>query len=270
MKKTKDGLFQHPISAAWPLSLLLWLAGCGGPMVLAPVEQDEDAVTSDEPARRDFYHIVAAGETLYAIAWLYGQDYQQVAAWNRLSSPDRIYAGQRLRVTPPDSVEVSKPVKTISAPARPTRPVLPPVATPAPLIAPIPADDNDTPTSGRVLWKWPATGQVLPERSGSEKGISIAGREGQPVRAAAAGRVVYSGNGLKGLGELVIVKHDKSFLSAYANNKKRLVKEGEKVALGQPIAEMGKSTSEQVQLYFEIRKDGKPVDPLQYLPRNRQ
>ncbi|MCL5802084.1 MAG: peptidoglycan DD-metalloendopeptidase family protein [Gammaproteobacteria bacterium] len=255
---------------AWPLMLLLWLAGCGGPMVLAPVDQGEDEQTYAEPARRDFYHIVVPGETLYSIAWLYGQDYQQVAAWNRLSSPDRIYAGQRLRVTPPDTAEIPKPVKAAPASAGPAPPISPRVATPAPLIAPIPADDNDTAPSGRVLWKWPATGQVLPERSGSEKGISIAGREGQPVRAAAAGRVVYSGNGLKGLGELVIVKHDKSFLSAYANNKKRLVKEGEKIALGQPIAEMGKSASEQVRLYFEIRKDGKPVDPLQYLPRNRQ
>lgn len=255
--------------AVWPLSLLLWLAGCGGPMVLAPVEQDEDAATSDEPARRDFYHLVAAGETLYAIAWLYGQDYQQVAAWNRLAPPYRIYAGQRLRVTPPDTVEISKPVKAVPAPARSARPI-PPPATPAPPVAPAPADENDAPAGGRLLWKWPATGRVLPDGSGSEKGISIAGRDGQPVRAAAAGRVVYSGNGLKGLGELVIVKHDKSFLSAYAQNKKRLVKEGEKIALGQPIAEMGKSASEQARLYFEIRKDGKPVDPLQYLPRNRR
>lgn len=253
--------------AAWQLWLLLCLTGCGGPTLLAPLDENEQTQTRTEPARRGFYHIVAAGETLYSIAWLYGQDYQQVAAWNRLASPYRIYAGQRLRVTPPDSVEISKPVKTAPVPVRPTRPIPPPPATPA---APVPADDNDTPTSGGVLWKWPATGRVLPDGSGPEKGISIAGREGQPVRAAAAGRVVYSGNGLKGLGELVIVKHDKSFLSAYANNKKRLVKEGEKIALGQPIAEMGKSASEQVRLYFEIRKDGKPVDPLLYLPRNRQ
>jgi len=256
--------------AVWPLPLLLWLTGCGGPMVLAPVDQAEDEQTHAEPARRGFYHIVVSGETLYSIAWLYGQDYQQVAAWNQLLPPYRIYAGQRLRVTPLDTAEIPKPMKAAPALARPARSIPPPVATPAPPVAPIPADDNDTATSGRVLWKWPAIGQVLRDRPGTEKGISIAGREGQPVRAAAAGRVVYSGNGLKGLGELVIVKHDKSFLSAYAHNKKRLVKEGEKIALGQPIAEMGKSASEQVQLYFEIRKDGRPVDPLQYLPRNRQ
>lgn len=258
------------VRAVWPLLLMLGLTACGGPMLLAPVDQGADEQTQAEPARRNFNHIVVAGETLYSIAWLYGQDYQQVAAWNRLASPYRIYTGQRLRVTPPASAAIPKPVKAIPPPVRPARPAPAPAPTPAPLSAPIPVDDNDTAPSGGVLWKWPAAGQVLPEGSGSEKGISIVGREGQPVRAAAGGRVVYSGNGLKGLGELVIVKHDKSFLSAYANNKKRLVKEGEKIALGQPIAEMGKSASEQVRLYFEIRKDGKPVDPLLYLPRNRQ
>ena len=174
----------------WSLSLLFWLAGCGGPMLLAPVGQGEDEATSDEqPARRGFYHIVAAGETLYSIAWLYGQDYQQIAAWNRLLPPYRIYAGQRLTVTAPDTAEIPKPVKTVPAPARPARPVVPPSATtPAPLVA----DDNDIPASGGVLWKWPATGQVLPDSSGPEKGISIGGREGQPVRAAAAGRLLIA------------------------------------------------------------------------------
>ncbi len=258
------------VRAAWPLLLMLGLSGCSGPMLLAPLGQDEDEQTAAEPASRGFNHIVVAGETLYSIAWLYDQDYQQLAAWNRLAPPYRIYVGQRLRVSPPDSAEIPKPVKAAPPPLRPARPVPAPPTAAVPSSAPIPADDSDTAPSGGVLWKWPATGQVQTDGSGSEKGINILGREGQPVRAAAAGRVVYSGNGLKGLGELVIVKHDKSFLSAYANNKKRLVKEGEKIALGQPIAEMGKNTSEQVRLYFEIRKDGKPVDPLLYLPRNRR
>ncbi len=110
-------------------------------------------------------------------------------------------------------------------------------------------------------------GEVIQGFSAQEKGLSIAGKEAQPIHAAAAGRVVYRGSGLIGLGELVIIKHDKSFLSAYAHNSKILVNEGDDVTLGQPIAEMGKTGAERVKLYFEIRKDGKPVDPLLYLPR---
>ncbi|MEO5702985.1 MAG: peptidoglycan DD-metalloendopeptidase family protein [Gammaproteobacteria bacterium] len=125
------------------------------------------------------------------------------------------------------------------------------------------------PSSVKV-WMWPTQGEVIQGFSVTEKGLSIAGKEGQPIHAAAAGRVVYRGSGLIGLGELVIIKHDKSFLSAYAHNKKVLVTEGDKVTLGQTIAEMGKTGTERVKLYFEIRKDGKPVDPLLYLPRKNQ
>lgn len=117
-----------------------------------------------------------------------------------------------------------------------------------------------------ITWKWPAAGTLLENFSASSKGLSIGGEEGQPIRAAAAGRVVYSGAGLIGRGEVVIIKHDKTWLSAYAHNKKRLVKEGDAVTAGQTVAEMGRTGTDQMMLYFEIRKDGKPVDPLQYLP----
>jgi lipoprotein NlpD len=127
-------------------------------------------------------------------------------------------------------------------------------------------EDGGIPASVKV-WKWPAQGEVIQSFSAMEKGLSIAGKEAQPIYAAATGSVVYRGSGLIGLGELVIIKHDKSFLSAYAHNKKILVKEGDRVVLGQPIAEMGKTGTDRVKLYFEIRKDGKPVNPLLYLPR---
>ena len=138
-----------------------------------------------------------------------------------------------------------------------------PTPTQAPAEKPAPAGDDEA-----VEWSWPATGKVLAgfNDSGSAKGVDIAGNDGQPVYAAAPGKVVYSGAGLRGYGKLVIIKHNKTYLSAYAHNSQLLVKEGQVIAKGQKIAEMGSTDTDRVKLHFEIRKLGKPVDPLKYLP----
>ncbi len=255
------------------------LAACGGNQALAPVSSPNQGVRDpaakdivEKPAlARKIVHQVQAGDTLYSIAWKYGYDPQQLADWNKLRPPYNIHLGQMLQVAPPtarliartpsvDSDSGSQPGFPARAEASQMSPngAVPPVAT----SSPNGADITDSVRS----WKWPTEGEVIQRFSATEKGLSIVGREAQPIHAAAAGRVVYRGSGLIGLGELVILKHDKSFLSAYAHNKKILVKEGDKVAKGQLIAEMGKTGSERVMLYFEIRKDGKPVDPLLYLP----
>lgn len=158
-------------------------------------------------------------------------------------------------------------------------PVPPPSATNVPAPAPVPVVENPpaaTPivtsgasrNAGGIAWRWPADGTMLKKFSSGDAipGIEIGGKAGDPVRSAADGVVVYSGNGLVGYGELVIIKHSDSFLSAYGHNRKRLVKEGEKVKAGQAVAEMGSSGATRDELQFQIRRDGNPVDPLQYLP----
>jgi lipoprotein NlpD len=147
------------------------------------------------------------------------------------------------------------PPPSTAQPPKPSQPVVPPEAV--------------TATNGDIAWRWPADGQVIGTYNAGDptkQGIDIAGAAGAPVRAAADGTVVYSGNGLIGYGELIIVKHNPSFLSAYGHNRKRLVQEGDRVKAGQTIAEMGSSGASRDELHFEIRKNGKPSNPLDYLP----
>lgn len=247
------------------------LTACGG--TLAPVEDlhapNGRTVRSQPPAPLPpGYHAVRRGETLYAIAFLYGYSYQQLASWNHIAPPYAIYVGQRLRVMPPGA-QAPSPIRVLPAEPGPT-PASPSPAPPNAATVPPgkPAVAEPLP-SGPLRWRWPARGKLLhgfdPAQPGG-KGIDIAGTAGQPVIAAANGWVVYSGSGLMGYGQLIIVKHDKSLLSAYAYNQKMLVKEGEAVRAGQPIAVMGTNSAGQAVLHFEIRRDGKPVDPQVYLP----
>ncbi len=207
------------------------------------------------------HHRVRPGETLYAIGWRYGVDYRTLARWNGIEPPYTIRPGQVLRVAPPrPNWWEEEEMEGADAPApsieeRPsTRPVPPPMAPP-----------------GRaIVWRWPVQGPVLRTfrlQPPVNKGIDIGGRVDAPVRAAAGGEVVYAGQGLIGYGNLVIVKHDQNFLSAYAHNKTLLVKEGDRVAAGQIIARMGRDNRGRAALHFEIRRRGKPVDPLKFLPR---
>lgn len=241
-------------------------------------------------------HTVARGDTLYAIAFANNLDYRDIAVWNRLSSPDLIRVGEVLRLTPPPNTVEVRPLET--GPELRPRPLAEPLlirepqaqlfaysdanwarvsgAGAAPAVAapsaaaapsPVPAASAPPAATGDTAWLWPAEG-VLAGRFGAAggKGIDIVGTRQSPVRAAAPGKVVYSGSGLRGYGRLLIVKHAGEFLSAYAHNDSVLVKEGDTVAAGQQIALMGDSDADRVKLHFEIRRYGKPLDPLDYLP----
>lgn len=231
-------------------------------------------------------HVVQPGETLYAIAWQHGLDYQDLATWNRIAPPYTIYPGQELTLVP------SRGTRRARAPAEPQTP-------PAKMRTDAPKPDATRATEakntraaaekntgkrkvdgtqparrepeadGRITrWHWPAKGPLITtfENSG-RKGVNIAGQLGAPVYAAADGRVVYTGGGLRGYGELIIVKHSQRYLSAYAHNNKLLVQEGDPVTGGQRIADMGRTGTDRVMLHFEIRRDGKPVDPIAFLPK---
>lgn len=246
-------------------------------------------------------YTVKRGDTLYSIALEHGQDYKDLKTWNNLEDPNRIRAGQQLRVAPAEDeapVAVVKPV-TSSAPIqsnavvansetlkrepkggklpwseqalaklRETPPAqqqvqqVQPAEKPAEPALAVVGDDA-------VDWAWPAPGKPLAgfsEGAGGNKGVDIAGKNGEPVGAAADGKVVYVGSGLRGYGNLVIVRHNATYLSAYGHNSKILVKEGQAVTRGQKIAEIGSSDADQTKLHFEIRRQGKPIDPLKYLP----
>lgn len=245
--------------------LVATLAGC---LLFAGCAGIPQNPTSAAPPRAGTV-VVQRGDTLYSIAFRNGLNYHDLAAWNRIGPKYTIYPGQRLRLTPPRAVAapVSTPAPKVSAPKPP-----PPAAqrapqtTPAPLVttpAPLPAPAAVS--SGG--WQWPTQGRVVTRFDPpTDKGINIAGRYGQEVVAAAPGEVVYSGNALKGYGELVIVKHAGDFLSAYGFNSRRLVSEGQQVAAGQLIAQMGEGPGQTAELHFEIRYKGQPVDPLKYLP----
>ena len=193
-------------------------------------------------------HVVQPGESLYTIAWRYRLDYQDLARWNDLGNPDLIYVGQRLSLR---AAGATRPAQASSRVPQP-RPL-----PPAPNLAP--------PT-----WQWPAQGELVRAfgaDSGLGNGIGIGGSVGQAIRAAAAGRVVYSGSGLIGYGQLLIIKHNDTYLSAYGHNNRLIVGQGDSVERGQTIAEMGIGPERQPQLHFEIRRNGSPVDPLDHLPR---
>ncbi|MGD8311853.1 MAG: peptidoglycan DD-metalloendopeptidase family protein [Gammaproteobacteria bacterium] len=255
------------------------------------------------PAGNADIYVVRRGDTLYSIAWKYGLSYQQLAAMNGVRAPYTIYVGQHLRVRPapaagrpavPARAVPARQVPARTAPAKrvpvsrpaPVRqaPLKPPPPAPVPAVSPPPPTSSPTAASGPSAsgnskaayaqfdgkWTWPTLGRVLSgfnARAPGKKGIHIGGHSEQPVKAAASGKVVYVGSGLVGYGRLIIIKHNDSLLSAYGHNSKLLVVEGDHVEIGQTIATMGSSGADRTALYFEVRKDGKPVNPLNYLPK---
>jgi lipoprotein NlpD len=255
----------------------LSIAACSSQPINAPVGvRGTQPVPKPVPAKRrpavstSGHYTVKGGDTLYSIAWQLGLSYRELAALNAIRSPYTIYAGQRLRV------RAATPKAAVSRPLTPKPgPVASPLPAPTPPIPPTPptppARAMEEPMPAAVdNWVWPAQGKLLRgfrADSPGKKGIDIGGRRGQPVMAAAGGKVVYTGSGLVGYGRLIIIKHNESLLSAYGHNSKLLVKEGDRVKAGQVIAKMGNSGTADTRLYFEIRKDGKPVNPLRYLPK---
>ena len=232
------------------------------------------------------YYLVQPGDTLYSISWRHYLEHEQLAAWNGIKGPKYpIYPGQRLRMKPPElrpvkghrqavgrsvtkAVKNGKPAAAVQkAPLR---------SAPKKVVRAKPEAPRSTPVTERkktvkIVWSWPTKGRVIQTFSSSDqtrKGIWISGRMGQPVKAAEAGKVVYAGGGLVGYGNLVIIKHNKNYLSAYGYNQKLLVKEGDNIAKGVIVAQMGSPNSGgQPVLHFEIRKQGKPINPLPLLPK---
>lgn len=213
-------------------------------------------------------HVVEAGDTLYGIAFRTGLNFRDIAAWNGIEDPYIIQRGQRLRLTPPATR--NEPLPKVAPPLPNVKPVLAKPVIPV-TRAPMPPESKPAePVLSNVAWQWPAKGALIGRYVAGDKanqGINIAGKNGQDVVAAADGVVVYSGAGLIGYGELLIIKHSNEWISAYAHNQKRLVAEGVRVKSGQRIAEMGQTGTIRTMLHFEIRRNGKPVDPLLYLPK---
>ena len=214
------------------------------------------------------FYRVKRGDTLLRIALDNGQSYRDIAAWNNITDPNLIEVDQLLRVRPPPGPRVStKPIEPLKpADSKDAKAVADKKAAPKKVeekeVAEAKADAVDPP----IKLSWPAKGKVVEEFSeGKNKGIDIAGKLGEPIQAASDGKVVYAGNSLRGYGNLVIVKHDNTYLTAYAHNRSLLVKEGDSVRKGQRIAEMGDSDANMVKLHFEVRVNGKPVNPMQFL-----
>lgn len=292
-------------AAATLVAVLLSACGAPAPSNRrAPIEERgvnreiNVPATPRPPTSARKIHVVQKGDTLYSIAFVNGVDYREVAELNHLSDPSAIKIGQQLSLDVPlNDVASAKPeIKPIAVQPRPAlggvrlqpkvgkliyaedalakaeRMQEDATSTPARVaITPKPSapilaknEDADEP----MEWGMPTSGKVIAgfSESANRKGVDIAGKRSQVIVASAAGKVVYSGSGLRGYGKLIIIKHNKTFLSAYAHNDQIVVKEGQSVSKGQKIAEMGNTDAEQVKLHFEIRKLGKPVDPAKYLP----
>jgi lipoprotein NlpD len=282
----------------------LALVGCASPSHRAPVEDRTTgrsaspapavAAPSADPAKpppgaenagKPGFYTVKPGDTVLRVALETGQNWRDIARWNNLDNPNVLEVGQVLRVVPPASEAAAaqaaaagpKPVTTPRVDVKPLDPPKPgasasspaAAATPAPPAAPAAAVTMPPPSADDdVVWAWPAARSTV--AAGFEetrsKGMVFAGKAGDPVMAAADGKVVYAGNGLRGFGNLVIVKHNNTYLTAYAHNQTLLVKEDQSVKRGQKIAEMGSTDAERVQLHFEVRRQGKPIDPARLLP----
>lgn len=251
-------------------ALLVLLAGCSASWK-APLETRGDspyhARRAEQPggSLTGRSYRVRRGDTLYSIAWRAGHDFRSLARWNGIRAPYTIYPGQTLRLTPPARTAHTAPQPRREASSSKPKPKTHTASRTAPRSA-SPPERSD----GSLHWRWPTDGPLLEPYSAKDPtrtGIKIGGKLGQPVRAAEAGRVVYSGSGLIGYGRLIIIKHNDNYLTAYGHNAKLLVKEGEQVARGSHIADMGRSNDGRPMLHFEMRREGSPVDPLRLLPR---
>ncbi|MBT9456541.1 MAG: peptidoglycan DD-metalloendopeptidase family protein [Burkholderiaceae bacterium] len=281
------------------------LSACGSTLNRAPVEQRPTGPVATKPAQstapnatpaatpdagkvlpgvenagKPGYYTIKPGDTLIRIGLDNGQNWRDLVKWNGLDNPNLIEVGQVLRVLPPNVDAATASTRGVNSAKVETRPLdakpgaaaasgsaatvgaaASAVAAAAPTPAPAKDGDED------VNWAWPASGNLLAGfDEARNKGLAIGGKPGDPVLAAADGRVVYAGSGLRGYGNLVIIKHNTTYLTAYAHNQTLLVKEDQAVRRGQKIAEMGSSDADQVKLHFEVRKQGKPIDPAKLLP----
>lgn len=280
---------------------VLTLAGCASTSHRAPVENRmstpsggtapaANAGAADTPkapppgaenAGKPGYYTVKPGDTLIRLSLDAGQNWRDIVKWNNLANPNVIEVGQALRIVPPGQDPSGVIIKPITTPApavavtklQPGTPAsaapgavpasAAPAAAPAPAASTMAARDTDD----DMVWTWPVPGAIIGNfEEGKNKGIALAGKAGDPVYAAADGHVVYAGSGVHGYGNLVIVKHNATFLTAYAHNQALLVKDEQVVKRGQKIAEMGSTEADRVELHFEIRRMGRAVDPVKLLP----
>ena len=276
------------------LALAMALGACSSkPQTKAPVEDRSATATQPETkplpgaenAGKPGYYTVKRGDTVMRIGLETGQAWRDIVRWNNLENPNLIEVGQVLRVVPPVATAaapavssstgaVSKPVTSSSVAPTGVTPPAGQAAAAAASAAPASAPASAAPAApaapageDEVAFIWPGAGVVIAGfDEAKNKGLDIGGKAGDPVVAAADGRVVYAGAGLRGYGNLVILKHNNTYLTAYAHNQTLLVKEDQTVRKGQKIAEMGNSDADRVKLHFEIRRQGKPVDPAKYLP----
>ena len=252
-------------------------AGKSATVAMDPTTQAVKQPPGFENAGKPGYYTVKPGDTLIHIGLDTGQSAKDIARWSGLDNPNRIEVGQVLRVVPPTTASaasgvVAKPVTLASATPVATAPA--PVASAEKSVSSAPTSASSTPAPAagatgedEIAWIWPTNGAVLAGFDEvKNKGLDIAGTAGDPVLAAADGRVVYVGAGLRGYGNLIILKHNNTYLTAYAHNQTLLIKEDQSVRKGQKIAEMGSSDADRVKLHFEVRRQGKPVDPAKYLP----
>lgn len=272
-----------PLVTAVLLAALI-LSACGGrSLTRAPVEdrgvmsRAPGAAAPEAPGRplpgaenagKPGYYTVRPGDTVTRIALDHGQSWRDIVRWNQIDNPNLIEVGQVLRVAPPDSgVAVARPV---TSPAVTPVGVAPATGTSGASPSPAPAAPTPSAAAGgdeELAFIWPSNGTLIAGfDEARNKGLDLGGKAGDAVLASADGRVVYAGSGLRGYGNLIILKHNNTFLTAYAHNQTLLVKEDQQVRKGQKIAEMGNSDADRVKLHFEIRRQGKPVDPARYLP----
>jgi lipoprotein NlpD len=290
------GFWGRGTSLLGGLAVGLLLAGCGSKVINhAPVEDRGTSTSKVAPATGDAqipstkvmpgaenvgkpgYYTVKPGDTLIRIGLDAGQNWRDIARWNGLDNPNQVEVGQILRiippvaVAPPASAAVAKPVNSTSVvaaapPASSASAAKPPVVAPV-AAASEPAAPVASAAVEEINWIWPTSGAVIAGFDEiKNKGLDLGGKAGDPVLAAADGRVVYVGAGLRGYGNLIILKHNNTYLTAYAHNQALLVKEDQSVRQGQKIAEMGSSDADRVKLHFEVRRQGKPVDPVKHLP----
>jgi lipoprotein NlpD len=247
-----------------------------------------------ENAGKPGYYSIKPGDTLIRVGLDQGQNWKDIAKWNNIDNPNLIEVGQVIRVAPPGAeppATGARPVTTAKVESKPldskpaTTGTTPPTPTPAvagvaasspvasttassvPPAAPVSTNANAKDADDDVNWQWPASGSVVSQfDEGKTKGLAIAGRAGDPVLAAADGKAVYVGSAIRGYGNLIVIQHNGRYLTAYAHNQTLLVKEGQTVRRGQRIAEMGSTDADRVQLHFEIRRHGKPIDPAKLLP----
>lgn len=236
----------------------VWLGGCSHDPSTVQIKE-----LRSPPRKTSGEHIVRHGETLFSISWLYSRDYKELARENGINEPYTIYPGQTLSLS----------VKQRSQPAATQPPPPPRQTTQAPPVnkkQTVREAPKSAPPANLSGWNWPAEGRIIAAYSQKvpvNQGIDIGGNLGDPVRAAADGEVVYAGSELTGYGKLIILKHNSSYLSAYAHNRELFVREGNSVKAGQKIAEIGSTGTTEPKLHFEIRRDGNPVDPMGYLPK---